>query len=79
MGLERLAILGSSLKARVEPVVTCKICGHQAKPDIAEQVAHLGAGLTLLEWAAGLPVQNAIAGMWISLPAIIGAYRANCT
>ena len=46
----RPATLGSSLKARVDLVCTCRDCLHQAAPDLAEQVARHGAEMTVIEW-----------------------------
>lgn len=48
------ATLGSSLTARVRLIVTCRGCGHQAEPDLAELVARYGAGLPLPEWGRRL-------------------------
>jgi hypothetical protein len=46
--------LGGARAAKVRLIVWCKACGHRAEPDIAEQVAQHGAGMTVLDWAARL-------------------------
>jgi hypothetical protein len=46
--------LGNALAAKVRLIVWCKACGHQAEPDVAEQVAQHGAGMTVLDWEARL-------------------------
>lgn len=48
------ATLGTSLKAQVAVIVTCKVCRHQVTVDLAQHVARHGAGLTLIEWATRL-------------------------
>ncbi len=50
--------LGQALAARVRLIVWCKACGHRAEPDVAEQVAHHGAGMTVIDWAARLRCQD---------------------
>jgi len=39
-------------------IVWCKACGHRAEPDVAEQVAHHGSGMTVIDWAARLRCQD---------------------
>jgi hypothetical protein len=46
--------LGGALAAKVRLIVWCKACGHQAEPDVAEQVAHHGPVMTVVDWAARL-------------------------
>src|SRR6266536_1783919 len=46
--------LGQALAARVRLIVWCKACGHRAEPGVAEQVAHHGSGMTVIDWAARL-------------------------
>jgi len=48
------ATLGSSLAASVRLIGSCRGCGHQAEPDLAELVARYGAGLTLPAWGKRL-------------------------
>jgi len=48
------ATFGSSLAAAVRLIVSCRGCGHQVEPDLAELVARHGAGLTLPAWAKRL-------------------------
>ena len=50
----RPATLGSSLRAHVIVIATCRDCRHQAEPDLADQVDHYGADLPLPEWGARL-------------------------
>jgi hypothetical protein len=50
--------LGQALKAQVRLIVWCKACGHRAEPDVAEQVAHHGSGMTVIDWAARLRCQD---------------------
>jgi hypothetical protein len=44
--------LGQALAAQVRLIVWCEACGHRAEPDVAEQVAHHGSGMTVIDWAA---------------------------
>jgi hypothetical protein len=46
--------LGGALAAKVRLIVWCKACGHRAEPEVAEQVAHHGASMTVLDWEARL-------------------------
>src|SRR6266699_779427 len=46
--------LGQALTAQVRLIVWCKACGHRAEPDVAEQVAHHGSGMTVIDWASRL-------------------------
>jgi hypothetical protein len=46
--------LGGALAAKVRLIVWCKGCGHQAEPDIAEQVASYGADATVPDWVGRL-------------------------
>ena len=50
--------LGQALTAQVRLIVWCKACGHRAEPDVAEQVAHHGSGMTVIDWAARLRCQR---------------------
>jgi len=50
--------LGQALTAQVRLIVWCKACGHRAEPDVAEQVAHHGSGMTVIDWAAWLRCQD---------------------
>jgi len=50
--------LGQALAAQVRLIVWCKACGHRAEPDVPEQVAHHGAGMTVIDWAARLRCQD---------------------
>jgi len=50
--------LGGALAARVRLIVCCKACGHRAEPDVAEQVAHHGSGMTVIDWTARLRCQD---------------------
>jgi len=50
--------LGRALAAQVRLIVWCKSCGHRAEPDVAEQVAHHGSGMTVIDWAARLRCQR---------------------
>ncbi len=50
--------LGQALAAQVRLIVWCKACSHRAEPDVAEQVAHHGAGMTVIDWAARLRCQD---------------------
>src|SRR5712691_3163997 len=50
--------LGQALTAQVRLIVWCKACGHRAEPDVAEQVAHHGSGMTAIDWAARLRCQD---------------------
>jgi hypothetical protein len=34
--------------------VWCKTCGHRAEPNIADQVAHHGEAMTVIDWARRL-------------------------
>src|SRR6266481_4131197 len=52
--------LGQALAAQVRLIVWCKACGHRAEPDVPEQVAHHGAGMTVIDWAARLRCQAAV-------------------
>jgi hypothetical protein len=45
---------GNALAAKVRLIVWCKACGHRAEPDVAEQVAHHGEGMTVIDWEAWL-------------------------
>ena len=44
--------LGQALTAQVRLIVWCKACGQRAEPEVAEQVSHYGAGMTVIDWAA---------------------------
>jgi hypothetical protein len=44
--------LGQALTAQVRLIVWCKACGHRAEPNVAEQVAHHGSDMTVIDWAA---------------------------
>jgi hypothetical protein len=46
--------LGQALAAKVRLIVWCKACGRRAEPDVAEQVAHHGSTMTVIDWAARL-------------------------
>jgi hypothetical protein len=46
--------LGQALAAKVQLIVCCKTCQHQAEADIAEQVASCGADASVLNWARRL-------------------------
>jgi hypothetical protein len=46
--------LGNALAAKVRLLVSCKTCGHRAEPDVADQVAHRGEAMTVIDWAARL-------------------------
>ncbi len=50
--------LGQALTAQVRLIVWCKACGHRAEPDVAEQVAHHGSGMTVIDWASRLRCQD---------------------
>ncbi len=50
--------LGQALAAKVRLIVWCKACGHRADPDVAEQVAHHGTGMTVIDWAARLRCED---------------------
>jgi hypothetical protein len=43
--------LGQAFAAKVRLIVWCKSCGHQAKPDVATQVAQHGATMSIPDWA----------------------------
>jgi hypothetical protein len=46
--------LGPALAAKVWLIVWCGGCGHQTEPDVAVLVAHNGATMTVIDWAARL-------------------------
>jgi hypothetical protein len=46
--------LGNALVAQVRLIVSCKTCGHRAEPDVADQVAHHGEAMTVIDWAKRL-------------------------
>ena len=46
--------LGRALAAKVRLIVWCKACGHQAEPDVANQVAQYGADIAVIDWASRL-------------------------
>jgi len=50
--------LGQALTAQVRLIVWCRACGHRAEPNVAEQVAHHGSGMTVIDWAARLRCQD---------------------
>jgi len=46
--------LGQAQSARVRLIVWCKSCAHRVEPDVDELVAHHGATMTVIDWAARL-------------------------
>jgi hypothetical protein len=46
--------LGQALAAKVRLIVWCKGCGHQAEPEIADQIERHGEGMTVIDWASRL-------------------------
>jgi len=46
--------LGQALASRARLIVWRKSCGHQVEPDLAEQVAHHGSTMTVIDWATRL-------------------------
>jgi hypothetical protein len=46
--------LGNAFAAKVRLIVWCKTCGHRAEPDVADQVAHHGEAMTVINWARRL-------------------------
>src|SRR6185312_9428693 len=48
------ATLGTSLAAGVRITITCRGCGHQAEPDLANHAFRFGESLELPTWAAHL-------------------------
>jgi hypothetical protein len=50
--------LGQALAAKVRLIVWCKSCGHRAEPAVAELIAHHGATMTVIDWAARLACSN---------------------
>jgi len=51
---ESVPTLGQALAAKVRLIVWCKACGHQAEPDVADQVERCGEGMTVIDWASRL-------------------------
>jgi hypothetical protein len=46
--------LGQALASHLRLIVWCKSCGHQVEPDVAEQVAHHGSTMAVVDWAVRL-------------------------